>query len=346
MMMLLAVVGMAMYRARDPGMWKWLADDVHDDAVASEIPPNKVDAKNSPEQSVAGADAESEDKFVETLVTGPNDQQPFEQSKSEYLFQAISDKAPLAAEEMPAYWQLMRWSMTETFEDLWQRARKDLYFTHLAEAPEKYRGKLVGMKVSLRRAVAHDEVKNSAGAKQVYEAWGVTNESRTGLYCLVFYDKPPELPISPSIHEEAQFVGYFLKLFAYEDAMGKSRWAPILVGRLRWRENPIRSSLKRQREEQELWPWVFGGAAFVVVFVGLWTRNYLRAGAMIHAEEVVDHAAIENWLDNNTNSVDDGIASGAGWTEFVESVEEPRPASLPNLERNSLDGDVPDSRRA
>jgi len=67
---------------------------------------------------------------------------------------------------------------------------------------------------------------------------------------------------------------------------------------------------------------------------------------MIHAEEVVDHAAIENWLDNNTNSVDDGIASGAGWTEFVESVEEPRPASLPNLERNSLDGDVPDSRRA
>lgn len=344
--MLLAVVGMAMYRARDPGMWKWLADDVRDDGIASESGSEKVEVKVGVAGSNSNPENESEGKFVETLVTGPNDQQPFEQSQAEYIFQAISDKAPLAAEEMPAYWKLMRWSMTESFDDLWQRARKDLYFTHLAESPEKHRGKLIGMKVSLRRSLAHDEVKNSAGAKQVYEAWGVTNESRTGLYCLVFYDKPPELPISPSIHEEAQFVGYFLKLFAYDDAMDKTRWAPILVGRLRWRENPIRSSLKRQREEQELWPWVFGGAAIVVGFVGLWTRRYLRAGQLQHDEGEVNHAAIEQWLDNNTNSGDDGIASGVGWTEFVESVEGPRPASLTNLDRNTLDGDVSDSRRA
>ena len=31
MVMLLSVVGMAMYRARDPGIWKWLADDVRDE---------------------------------------------------------------------------------------------------------------------------------------------------------------------------------------------------------------------------------------------------------------------------------------------------------------------------
>ncbi len=344
--MLLVVVGMTMFRARDPGMWKWLADDVRDDGVVNEPGSGKVEAKVGADQSDTNVGEESKGKFVETLVTGPNDQQPFEQSQAEYIFQAVSDKAPLATEEMPAYWKLMRWSMTESFDDLWQRARKDLYFTQLAEAPEKHRGKLIGMKVSLRRSLAHDEVKNSAGAKQVYEAWGVTNESRTGLYCLVFYDKPPELPISPSIHEEAQFVGYFLKLFAYEDALGKSRWAPILVGRLRWRENPIRSSLKRQREEQELWPWVFGGAGVVVVFVGLWTRNYLRAGTLLQTEGEVDHAAIEQWLDTNTNSGDDDIASGAGWTEFVESVEEPRSASLSNLDRNSQDGDASDGRRA
>ena len=31
MVMLLAVVGMMMYRTRDPGTWSWLATDVRDD---------------------------------------------------------------------------------------------------------------------------------------------------------------------------------------------------------------------------------------------------------------------------------------------------------------------------
>lgn len=343
MMMLLAVVGMTMYRARDPGMWKWLADDVREDDAKVEITSDKAEAKVGSDQS--DSDKDNGDRFVETLMTGPNDLQPFEQSQADYIFQAISDKAPLAAEEMPAYWKLMRWSMTENFDDLWNRAHKDRYFTHLAEAPQKHRGELIGMKVSLRRSLAHEASENSAGAKQVYEAWGVTNESRTGLYCLVFYDKPPELPLSPSIHEEAQFVGYFLKLFAYEDAMGTSRWAPILIGRLRWRENPVRSSLKRQREEQELLPWVIGGAAIVVLFVGLWTRSYLRAGQLLQAEGEVDHAAIEQWLETNTDSGDDGAASGTGWTEFVESVDEPQPASLTNSDRNFTDEDASDRRR-
>jgi hypothetical protein len=326
MVVMLWVVGMAIYWTRDPGMWKWLADDVQDEPAA-----NVMLSQNS---------APVEKKNDETRVTGPNDQQPFEHSQAEYLFQAITDKQPLAREEMPAYWKLMRWSMTESFEDLWERSRKDLYFTHLAEAPQKYRGELIGLKVSLRRALTHEAEENSAGAKQVYEAWGVTNESRSGLYCFVFYDKPPELAIQPSIHEEATFVGYFLKQFSYEDVMGTKRWAPLLIGRLRWRENMTRTALHRQRHDGNHWQWLIISGAVVVLGVA-WkkTRPSQRQGLDVTAPP--DHAAIESWLDAGAPegpSRPDGIL--AEW-EDLDADTESRPVSLTDDPRNLQSGDAP-----
>ena len=325
---MLCVVGMLIYWVRDPAMWRWIADDAPDEAAATAKP--------------IGDSAPVEKKDEETLVSGPNDQQPFEHSQAEYLFQAVTDKEPIAREEMPAYWKLMRWSMTESFDDLWERSRKDLYFTHLAEAPQKYRGELIGLKVSLRRALVHDAEENSAGAKQVYEAWGVTNESRSGLYCLVFYDKPSELAIKPSIHEEATFVGYFLKQFTYEDAMGVKRWAPVLIGRLHWRENVTRTALRRQREDSYLWPWAIIGAAVVVLgFAWKSTRSSSNQSPDALGNAPPDHATIERWLEDG--APEEPPSSGgifAEWESTEDADTEPRPVSLPKEHTNSPAGDV------
>ncbi|MEK6258741.1 MAG: hypothetical protein AABP62_08975 [Planctomycetota bacterium] len=252
----------------------------------------------------------SDAEFVETLVPGPNDTQALEESQAENLFQAVTDKAPLAAEEMPSYWRLMRWSMTQTFDELWERARKDRYLTHFAEAPQKHRGELVGLKLSLRRTASFEAGKNSAGAKTVYEAWGVTDESRGNFYCLVFYDKPPELPIHPDVHEEAQFVGYFHKLLTYQDPLDKTRWAPLLIGRVKWRENPARVALQRTRHVWSYWLW---GSLAVVAVVVVWTNRYLDRGrAQLPPPQEVDHASIERWLETGMTedaSPTDGPAS-------------------------------------
>lgn len=326
--MLLGVVAMLIHWARDPAMWRWFADDAQEEAAAT-AKPNEDSAP-------------AEKKNDETLVSGPNDQQEFEHSQAKHLFQAVTDKEPLAREEMPAYWKLMRWSMTESFEDLWERSRKDLYFTHLAEAPEKYRGELIGLKLSLRRALAHDAEKNSAGAKEVYEAWGVTNESRSGLYCVVFYDKPSELEIKPSIHEEATFVGYFLKQFTYEDAMGTKRWAPLLIGRLHWRENLTRSALRRQREGIDFWPWlIVAGGAVVLGVAWKWTRPSSVQGLDAFGEAPPDHAAIERWLEDGAPeqpSSSEGILSE--WENSADADAEFRPAALPKESTISSSGDV------
>ncbi len=314
MLMMLVVIGMLMYRTRNPAMWRWLADDDHVEQIALTA---NSDVTNITSEAPAQS-GDNGDKFAETLVAGPNDQQAFEWSQAEYQFQAISDKTAIAAEEMPAYWRLMRWSMTQPFDELWERAHKDRYFTHLGQNPDKHRGELIAMKVSLRRSLKHDAVKNSAGAKEVFEAWGVTTESRTGLYCFVVYDLPPRIPLGPNIHEEAEFVGYFHKLFSYEDALGKTRWAPLLIGRLRWRENPVRMALARQRSDRWSWPWLLVGAAVAAVSIGIWTTRYLAASQVGSLELApIDHSAIEHWLETGAESSDlDGASEPINLTSL------------------------------
>lgn len=329
--MMLVIVGMLMYRTRDPSMWRWLAED---DRVAEP-------AAESKEAIPTATAAKGEPEFIETLVTGPDDRQPFEQSESARLFQAVTDKSPLEAEEMPSYWKLMRWSMTQSFDELWKRARKDRYFTHLGQDPEKHRGELIALKISLRRALAHEAGKNSAGVNQVYEAWGVTEESRTGLYCLVYYDQPPQLPLQPSIHEEALFVGYFLKLMSYEDAMGTTRWAPLLIGRLRWRENPARVALSRDRSERNGMPFLVVGVLGGLGLLAFWTKRYLSVGTPTESvTKLVDHAAIEQWLDDAEDGADSPDETerqvAAGWEQLVED----RPKVLPKDGSNSESGDA------
>ena len=317
--MLLVVVGMLMVQARNASLWRWAA--------------NVAEDESKPAQAVANTNAAVDDdnRFIETLVTGPNDQQAFEQSQAEYQFQAVTDKAPNSAEEMPSYWRLMRWSMTESFDDLWERAHKDRYFTHLGQTPEKHRGELIAMTLQLHRAVPHppERQKNAAGVEQVYEVWGVTDESRTGLYCLLFYDLPPQFPMRPRIHEKVQFVGYFLKLISYEDALGKTRWAPLLIGRLRLKENSAQFAQRQKESEARLLPWVLGGA--VVLFAGLaiWTRRYLAASSVSGLESVTtDHQAIEHWLE--TGGEDDSPPTAhSGWGNESDDDLEPRSQNSP-----------------
>lgn len=335
MLMMLVVVGMLIVQTRNASLWRWAANLDEDDEQQAAQSASKTDS----------AEDESE-RFVETLVTGPNDQQPFEQSQAEYQFQAITDKAPNSAEEMPTYWRLMRWSMTESFDDLWARAHKDRYFTHLGQTPEKHRGELIAMNISLRRAMRHppETKKNAAGVEQVYEAWGVTEESRTGLYCVLFYDLPPQLPVKPSIQEQAQFVGYFMKLISYEDALGKTRWAPLLIGRLRMKENSAQFAQRQKESQARALPWVLGGA--VVLFAGLvvWTRRYLAASSVAGMEPVpTDHQAIEHWLETGgeETSADQG---GSGWEEISEDESVPRPPFLPRFEPPPASGDAPPTR--
>ena len=170
--------------------------------------------------------------WKERVIAHPGhlDAQEIDALKEE--LQAVSDLAPLAAEEMPAYWRLVKWAYAAPGENLREQARKDLLFTHLFQASDKYRGALVNVKLHVRRMAQHEAPKNSANVTRVYEAWGPTEDSQTFPYCVVFVDVPPGVEVKPTVFFEARFVGVFLKKLAYEDATGTMRSAPLLIGRM------------------------------------------------------------------------------------------------------------------
>jgi hypothetical protein len=130
----------------------------------------------------------------------------------------------------------------------------------------------------------------------VFEAWGATDDSKTFPYCLVFPEKPSQMPLGDDLTEEARFAGYFLKNMKYTDKLGKMRRAPLLIGRIQWQENPGRKAYEAARTNApwEFWVVIGGFAAFVVL------KWYLRpkpAAVATQTATTPSEEELSGWLD-------------------------------------------------
>ncbi|MBI5758002.1 MAG: hypothetical protein HZA46_05745 [Planctomycetales bacterium] len=167
----------------------------------------------------------------------------------------------------------------------------------------------------MARAIAHEPETspNSAGVGQVFEAWGTTTESGVHLYCVAFPEVPAGLKLGNGILEEADFVGYFLKNLPYHDRLDKFRAAPLLIGRLRWRENPVRVAIKNQSDDLFLPTVAVGVLIACVLFLSwLYTRRssrHLAAATQISSSE---HQAIETWIEHADGPVASPESPSAG----------------------------------
>lgn len=226
------------------------------------------------------------------------DSEEFSAAKEE--FAAVVDREPLSDIEMPAYWRLVRWSREESLDALKGRSSRDLLFTNFVETPAKLRGKPVQLKLHLMRSLSHSpEPNNSAGVPLVYEGWGCTDESRTNPYCVVFTERPGEMPIGPNIREDVTFYGYFFKLLSYEAQDDKRRMAPLLIGRLVWHPSP--ATMGGLSTSRWFWPSVTGGLCLLTAFLYVMQRyaNYQGLRPNPRADENV---AVSHWLkDISTN---------------------------------------------
>jgi hypothetical protein len=226
-------------------------------------------------------------------VTG-TDLDPEEVSAAREEFQALSDRLALQPEEMPAYWRMVKWSQRQSLSAMQKRARGDLLFTHLVENPEKYRGQLIRVKLHVMRSLTYEADKNPAGVRRLYEAWGWSDDSQPWPYLVVFGDLPPGMPLGADIRAEVDFTGYFLKLMAYEDHEAKRRMAPLLVGRLAWRQ----VELPQRENPAWFWPTLAGGTIVLVAVIAGWVLAYRsRWHGPEPAETYHGDAPIESWLE-------------------------------------------------
>lgn len=248
----------------------------------------------------------------EIVIAGPNDLDDEEVARSEELLGLATDGTPLKPKEMPAYWQLMRWSQTASSADLEQRALQDVPFTQLCEQPDKYRGKLISMRLHVRRVLKYDAPVNPLELQDVYEAWGWTDESRSFPYVVVFSQCPQGLPIGTEVQAEANFIGYFLKVMKVEGAKNNARGAPLLIGRMQLALPP---APKQASLDPSVFWLIFGGSAAVAVFG---VRRALRSKSAPKAVSLPDDV-ISLGVPNSSQ--------GTANVTAIQDISEPRSMS-------------------
>lgn len=152
-------------------------------------------------------------------------------------FQAVQDKAKMAAEDSPALAELLTWARDSTPDDWKANARTDVLFTHLWDQPARYRGAALRLEGTALRSLTYDVGSDVSPRGKLYEVWFTTPESHKFPYAVVLEDLPKGFPIGHDISERIRVEGYFLKLLAYQ-AGDVPRAAPLLVGRLTWIRSP------------------------------------------------------------------------------------------------------------
>jgi hypothetical protein len=289
---LLIVVGLIYSWARQPQSWRWL-ETASDAAAPVESPESgsavaQVSAAGNRQDATAAADIPA----AETVVPGATDLDKAEWEKSARLFEALSDKTALGPEEMSAYWRCMKWARAQTFAELDRRAARDVAYTRLFEEPEKYRGRLLRLRLHILQILEWDAHENSAGVKHVYDARGFTDQSNA-LYITVFSELPEGMKLGEGLHEEGEFVGYFLKDLGYQ-AFNRNRSAPLLIGRM----HRVAGAAPAPFVARSDWNWLWA-IAVVFVLIGFstaWLRFRRTRRAPVAVSSPTDDAEIEEWF--------------------------------------------------
>jgi len=291
LVVMLGVLFLLVGRARDPGMWRWFAPDAGTERPGAA----KADRAQDNRDDVVAADPDAR---------GPTDEDADQRDEAREEFEAVTDKAPLSKEEMPAYWRLMEWQQHQSLAPMRARAQHDVTFKQLWQQPEKWRGRLVEIPVHLRQtAKVEDLAENALGLKTLDEVWGWNTDSQPYWYWLVCPRLPPAMPSGRNIYEEATFVGYFLKLLPYEDHQGKTLATPLLIGRLVW--HPAASNSLVGSDEWG-WPWWLAAATIASLLVARW--GLLKVIARKRAargptwQQSGDQQTVDSWLDHADQS--------------------------------------------
>jgi hypothetical protein len=271
--------------------WSWLEDRGETSTFDPGVDENPAAGAPGP------ADGEKKPSAAEVIIPGPTDQNEAEAAAAQPLFESMTDHAALSGIEMPAYWRCLKWARAQSFADLERRAEKHVVFTQFWQQPDKYRGKLIRLRLHVARILTWDAGENSAGVKHVYEVWGWTDESKSFPYLVILSDLPKGIPLGDGLHEEGVFVGYFLKWMAYT-AMNKNRSSPLLVGRMKWLPATAPAHPVVARSD---WRWIGLVGIPVVLLIGAvtWYRMRRVPPAKLPAA-ATDESEMEDWFRNGT----------------------------------------------
>jgi hypothetical protein len=165
-------------------------------------------------------------------------------------FEDIRDDAPSARNEQECslrWWDILNRASPNA---LAKASVGPVSYAQLFQQPSQYRGRLVTVSGTVRRAHRLDVFPNDYGFKDYYQLWLWPNDNSSApmvIYCL---ELPQGFPTGMEIAEQAEVTGFFFKRLAYL-AKDTLRVAPeILAKTVQWQKRPVMAV----NEPAETWP--------------------------------------------------------------------------------------------
>lgn len=266
--------------SRDPGHFGWI------DALRQR-PGDPADRRAEPRRAEPKPDQEIPGAFVSPLTDSPA---PDSQAHRDHLkraaelprvnadhLAAIRDDTPFRKAEADAWFQLLEVLRTTPVDALRAASIGRVTYIQLAQQPGAYRGELVTLLGTVRRAHRVAAPENEYGIQQYYQLWLQPEDSPDDPIVVYSLFVPEGFPIGMDVSADARITGFFFKRWSYL-AQDQLRSAPAVLSRtVDWLRQP--AGPQRAQRDPSIW-FVLGISAALamlgVVYVYFRTRGEKR----------------------------------------------------------------------
>jgi hypothetical protein len=147
------------------------------------------------------------------------------------LLKTIRDDTILRRTETDAFYHLLQLLADSSEQELTAASAGHVTFAQLFQQSNEYRGELVTVRGTVRRAVEKTAPPNDYGLGQYYEVWIVPHDQRDSPLVVNCLELPAAFPQSDSLAEDASITGFYFKRFAYQAGDGRLHTTPLLLAK-------------------------------------------------------------------------------------------------------------------
>ncbi len=150
----------------------------------------------------------------------------------------VRDDTFFRAAEHDAWFHLLRIAAEAEPGRLERSAEGRVSFVQLFQQSGDYRGRIVRLRGTVRRAFPLRPPRNEYGIDRYYQLWLFPDDNPSSPIILFCLDIPDGFPTGMTLIERAEVTGFYFKRLAYE-AADTLRTAPTVLARgIRWHDTP------------------------------------------------------------------------------------------------------------
>ncbi len=289
--MLVATFGLVIFlmnEARKPENWQWFTalggqQDAPSGVPNEPVPDNRLTPPPPSEEPLDTFISPAPKEDAEEDTSGR-----FFPGVRPKLFETIRDDTTFRADEAEAWFHLLDILARTDQSTLRKRSTGRVTYAELFFQSKEYRGELVTMRGTVRRAWLFDDPPdNDYGIESYYQVWFTPEDNPSTpmvAYCL---ELPDGFPTGMEVTADAEITGFFFKRWAYSGA--DNLWTtPVLLSRtVDWKKR-VSPSARKVEVNALFLTVVFAFALFVAVAITGFVYVATRRGNQDEPEGLPD----------------------------------------------------------